>query len=94
MRIALAGICLLIGCAPSLTLEGTRAQVAPESDVAACRPISSVQGSGDSKAEAEIALRNQAGQMNADRVVIGELLEADGRVKLSGKAYSCSSAQP
>ena len=83
----------LLGCGPSLTLEGARAKVAPADAVARCSPISSVEGTGGSLEKAEIDLRNKAGTMNADRVVITDTAEAGGSVRLTGKAYGCASAQ-
>lgn len=82
-------------CGPALTFEGTRVQVAPSADsMANCQPISAVDVVGSTAEEAEILLRNKAGAMNADALVVTENLEAQGMVKLVGKAYSCKAAQP
>jgi hypothetical protein len=82
----------LVGCGPSLTLEGARAQIAQKEAVVSCQPISNVDGAGGSKEKAEIALRNKAGTMNADRVVVTDTAEAGGQVRVTGEAYSCSAA--
>jgi len=85
---------LLGACGPKLSLEGARVKLlAPTDELGSCQPISNVDGSGGSKEGAEVAIRNKAGKMNADRVVVSDTLEASGKVKLVGKAYSCSAAQ-
>jgi hypothetical protein len=86
-------IALLTGCGPKLTAEGARARIATAEAVNACRPVSNVDGKGKSKDEAEIALRNKAGEMNADSIVLADTSEGTDEVMMSGKAYSCSSAQ-
>ncbi len=84
----------VVACGPKLTLEGARVQVAPSmEELSACQPVSAVDAVADSKEKAEIALRNKAGAMSADRVLISDTLEAGGEVKLLGKAFSCSSAE-
>lgn len=81
-----------LACAPALTMEGARVKVAPDTDIANCQGISSVDALAGSREEAEVLLRNKAGTMNADAVVITEAIENAGQVKLMGKAYSCSAA--
>src|SRR3954469_22159160 len=83
----------MIACGPSLTTAGARAKVASAEEVAACRPVSSVKGSGSSKEAAEVSLRHKAGAMNVDRVVVTDTAEGSDGVMLTGQAYSCSSAQ-
>ena len=77
-------------CAPSLTMEGTRVKVLPSPEAAtACEPISAVEVTEGGKDAAEIALRNKAGAMNANAVLIAETVEAQGKVKLIARAFGC-----
>ena len=85
---------LTVACGPALTMEGARVKVAPgAADVTNCQNISNVDALAGDKEAAEIMLRNKAGTLNADNVVVTETVENGGQVKLVGKAYSCAAAQ-
>ncbi|MBN1960068.1 MAG: hypothetical protein JW841_03915 [Deltaproteobacteria bacterium] len=90
----LAASVFLFACGPKLSLEGSRVKLLDSADeLSSCQPISNVDATAASKEKAEIIIRNKAGTMNADRVVIKETLEADGKVKLLGESYSCSATE-
>jgi hypothetical protein len=94
VTVTVAAACGLIACGPKLTFEGSRVKLLTLKDeIGNCQPISNVDGVGGSQEKAEISIRNRAGTMNADRVVITDALESSGRVKLVGKAYSCSAVE-
>ena len=80
-----------LACSPSLTMEGARVRVAQGANVDGnCRPISNVDVQAGDQEDAEILLRNKAGEMNANMVTVAEKVEAGGDVKLIGKSYSCT----
>ena len=82
-------------CAPQLTMEGAHVKlVESTTDVASCQGIGNAEGQGNSKDNAEIAIRNHAGTMNADIVVVKETIENGEQVKVTGKAFAkCANAQ-
>lgn len=79
---------VLTSCSASLTLEGSGVRVAPEA-TAECQPISAVEATGSSEEETEVLLRNKAGEMNANLVVIQDKAEAGGDHRFKGEAYNC-----
>lgn len=86
---ALAG---LAACGPKLSAEGVRVHVAETAQAPLCRPIGNVEGEGSDHEKAEIALRNKAGDLKANTVVITEHAMTPGEVKLVGQAYGCSAS--
>lgn len=82
---------LCCACGPALTMEGARVKILPEAPVNTCNAISQVQGDGASHDKAEVMLRNHAGEMNANAVVVTENVDNGGQVRLIGKAYGCKS---
>lgn len=86
---ALAG---LVACGPKLSAEGVRVHVAETAQAPLCRPIGNVEGEGSDHERAEIILRNHAGELKANTVVITEHAMTPGEVKLVGQAYGCSAS--
>jgi hypothetical protein len=86
---ALAG---LVACGPKLSSEGVRVHVAETAQAPLCRPIGNVEGEGNDHEKAEIQLRNKAGELKANTVVITEHAMTPGEVKLVGQAYGCSAS--
>lgn len=58
-------------------------------DVNGCQPISAVESTEGSEHGAETDLRNRAGRMNANWVLITDKVENGGYVNLKGTAYNC-----
>lgn len=77
-------------CGPKLSAVGTHVQVAETAQAPLCRPIGNVEGEGSNHEKAEITLRNRAGELNANTVVITEHAMTPGEVKLVGQAYGCA----
>lgn len=86
---ALAG---LVACGPKLSAEGVRVHVAETAQAPLCRPIGNVEGEGSDHEKAEIKLRNKAGELKANTVVVTEHAMTPGEVKLVGQAYGCSAS--
>lgn len=86
---ALAG---LAACGPKLSAEGVRVHVAETAQAPLCRPIGNVEGEGPDHEKAEVVLRNRAGELKANTVVITEHAMTPGEVKLVGQAYGCSAS--
>ena len=82
----------LVACGPKLSAEGVRVHVAETAQAPLCRPIGNVEGEGSDHEKAEIVLRNKAGEMKANTVVITEHAMTPGEVKLVGQAYGCSAS--
>lgn len=78
-----------VACGPSLTMQGASVQVASADSIVNCQPIGGVEATAGSQEKAEIMLRNKAGTMNADMIVVSDTVENAGQVMLKGKAYSC-----
>src|SRR5258708_29292349 len=80
---------LLAGCSHA-TMAGAGVHVAKAHDeVNGCQPISSVQSTEGSESAAETDLRNRAGRMNANWVLISDKVENGGYVNFKGTAYNC-----
>ena len=88
-RFAGLSLLLLAACGPKLTMEGARVKVAASLPAATCTAISTLLADGGSREKAEIVLRNKAGEMSANALVISETAENDGRYRLVGQAYGC-----
>lgn len=82
----------LVACGPKLSAEGVRVHVAETAQAPLCRPIGNVEGEGPDHEKAEIVLRNRAGELKANTVVITEHAMTPGEVKLVGQAYGCSAS--
>lgn len=82
----------LAACGPKLSAGGMHVQVAETAQAPLCRPIGNVEGEGADHEKAEITLRNRAGELNANTVVITEHAMTPGEVKLVGQAYGCSAS--
>ena len=80
---------LFVGCAKT-TMAGAGVHVAKDrAEVNGCQPISSVDATQGSQESAETELRNDAGRMNANWVLITDTIENGGYVNLKGTAYNC-----
>ena len=79
-------------CGPKLSAVGMHVQVAETAQAPLCRPIGNVEGEGSDHEKAEITLRNRAGELNANTVVITEHAMTPGEVKLVGQAYGCAAS--
>src|SRR5690348_7085209 len=80
----------LVACGPKVTMAGAGVHVAKErSQVTGCQPISAVASTKGSEEKAEADLRNRAGELNANWVLIDDKVENDGSVNLKGTAYTC-----
>jgi hypothetical protein len=80
---------LFAGCTKP-TMAGAGVHVAKaRSDVNGCQPISAVESTEGSEERAETDLRNRAGRMNANWVLINDKVENGGYVNLKGTAYTC-----
>jgi hypothetical protein len=86
--LALLVVPSLLSCGPKLTLDGSGVRVATEA-AADCQPISTVEATAPCEKDAEILLRNKAGAMNANLVVVQDRAEAGGEHRLKGETYSC-----
>lgn len=82
----------LAACGPKLSAEGVRVHVAETAQAPLCRPIGNVEGEGPDHEKAEVVLRNRAGELKANTVVITEHAMTPGEVKLVGQAYGCSAS--
>ncbi len=84
------GLGLFVGCAKT-TMAGAGVHVAKDrAEVNGCQPISAVDATQSSQEKAETELRNDAGRMNANWVLITDTVENGGYVSLKGTAYNCS----
>lgn len=73
-------------------MAGAGVHVAKDrSEVVDCQPISAVDATQGSQEKAETELRNNAGRMNANWVLITDTVENGGYVALKGTAYNCGS---
>jgi hypothetical protein len=80
---------LFAGC-KSTTMAGAGVHVAKDkSEVVNCQPISSVESTEGSEGKAETDLRNRAGRMNANWVLVTDKVENGGYTNLKGTAYNC-----
>lgn len=80
----------LIACGPKLTMSGAGVHVAKaRNEVTGCQPISAVSSTQRSPEKAEVDLRNHAGDLNANWVLIDDKIENAGMVNLKGTAYTC-----
>jgi hypothetical protein len=71
-------------------MAGAGVHVAKDrAEVNGCQPISSVDATQSSQEKAETELRNDAGRMNANWVLITDTVENAGFVNLKGTAYNC-----
>lgn len=84
---ALSFALLISACGPKLTMEGAGVKVAE--GIGDCKAIQGVEATAGSKEAAEIDLRNQAGAMGGNGVVVEETTENEGQVRLKGKAIKC-----
>lgn len=81
------------GCGgPSLTTLGALVKFtdAEALDID-CKPIRDVMARGRDTEEVEIYIRNEAGSMAADRVVVQERTEIPDGVVIKAQAYGCPS---
>jgi hypothetical protein len=90
--LGLSTLATLAACGPKLNAGGVRVQVAETAQAPLCRPIGNVEGEGSDHEKAEINLRNRAGELNANTVVITEHAMTPGEVKLVGQAYGCAAS--
>ena len=95
LALAVAGLVLgAAACAPQLTQLGARVQVAKTISPVDCRAIGDVDGAGSSQQSAQTRLRNAAGEMHANTVVISEAIDNQGQVSLHGQAFGCRPVAP
>lgn len=82
-------------CGPKTTMAGAGVHVAKDrAAVNGCQPISGVDATNSSEERAETDLRNKAGTMNANWVLVDDKIENGGYVALKGTAYTCPKDQP
>jgi hypothetical protein len=96
-HLILGGVVLsgVAACGPKTTMAGAGVHVAKErSEVNGCQPISGVDATNSSEEKAETDLRNKAGTMNANWVLIDDKVENGGYVALKGTAYTCQKDLP
>jgi hypothetical protein len=93
MKLSLLSMGLLMGlaaCGPKVTMAGAGVHVAKaRSEVTGCQPISAVASTQGSEEKAEADLRNRAGDLNANWVLVDDKVENGGYVNLKGTAYNC-----
>lgn len=93
----LSGLLILgaAACGPKTTMAGAGVKVAKDrAQVNGCQPISGVDATNSSDEAAETELRNKAGTMNANWVLIDDKTENGGYVALKGTAYTCPKDLP
>lgn len=101
MRIQLVAAAFLItSCTNALTPAGSTVVEADEKMVAQCTFVGSVSGIsmiGNTKAQgmerARNSAKNNAAELGATHVVLGDMLPASGSYNISGKAYRCDGAK-
>ncbi|MEO0813094.1 MAG: hypothetical protein AAFY60_09550 [Myxococcota bacterium] len=89
-----AALAFTVGCGSSiaLTTRGALVQLADGSALHPdCKPIQDVKVQGKDAEQAEIVLRNKAGAMAAQKVVIVNRAEVPGGLVVEGRAYGCPS---
>lgn len=74
-------------------MAGARVKVAENANATSCHPISGIEAEAATREKAEILLRNKAGEMSANAVLITETIVNDGVVRLTGEALGCK-AEP
>lgn len=84
---------LVFACGPKLTFEGSRVKLIDRAH-GDCQPIGNVRGVGSSTETAEVEIRNQAGTMNANALVIEERGEGSDGSIATGIAYRCQASTP
>ncbi len=85
---------LATACAPNLTMRGARVRIASATSATECQAINDVDADGKSQADAEVILRNAAGEFNANTVVVSETTVNGNRVHLHGQAFGCRPVSP
>ncbi len=84
----------LIACAGSVSLStrGALVQIAEKDGLHPdCKPIRDVKVKAANQDEAEIVLRNKAGTLAAQKVVIVNRADVPGGIVVEGMAYGCPS---
>jgi hypothetical protein len=95
MKKIIASMSLALGCVacgPSLTMAGAGVKIGSADSVANCQVMGAVEATAGNQERAETMIRNNAGKLNAEVVVITDTTENGGKVRLEGKAYNCPSS--
>ena len=75
-------------------MHGARVKIVSTTSATECQAINDVDAEGDSQADAEVILRNAAGHLNANTVVVSETTLNGSRVRLHGQAFGCRPISP
>lgn len=79
----------LTACGPKLSSQGLSVKVAESAPAETCRVIGTVEAENSNEPRAQVMLRNKAGEMRANTVVVTRHTEEAGRIKLVGQAFGC-----
>jgi len=91
MLVASVGLFACAG-AVSLSTRGALVQAAEKDTLHPdCKPIRDIKVKGKNAEQAEIVLRNKAGSMAAQKVVVVNRAEVPGGIVVEGRAYGCPS---